>query len=59
MRSVPSKETKAEKTYYTVRESGTLMDIAGRGAVYGDDLKWPTLFRHSSGFICGSISSSL
>lgn len=34
-----------EEALYTVREKGTLLEIAGRPDVYGDPLKWPILFR--------------
>jgi hypothetical protein len=49
----PSKEPVRESTaepeafLYTVRESGTLLEIAQRPDVYGDALKWPALFRHN------------
>lgn len=36
---------RSEETVYRVRESQTLFEIAGRPDVYGDVLKWPTLFR--------------
>jgi hypothetical protein len=38
-----------EETVYRVRESQTLFEIAGRHDVYGDVLKWPTLFRINMG----------
>jgi len=35
----------AKETFYQVRKNDSLSDIAGRREVYGDALKWPSLFR--------------
>jgi len=45
----PVRESLAESetSLYTVRESGTLLEIAQRRDLYGDALKWPSLFRHN------------
>ena len=46
---VKQSEKKVEKKkkvgYYRVRKGDTLFKIAGRKDVYGDPLKWPSLFR--------------
>jgi hypothetical protein len=39
------REVKAEDGHYTVRKGDSLFSIAGREDVYGDPLKWPSLFR--------------
>ena len=40
-----TRESELEATVYRVRESQTLFAIAGRQDMYGDALKWPTLYR--------------
>ncbi len=35
----------AKEAFYQVRKNDSLSDIAGRREVYGDALKWPSLFR--------------
>ena len=37
----------AKEAFYRVRKDESLLDIAGRQDVYGDALKWPSLFRHN------------
>lgn len=37
----------AKDVFCKVRENESLLDIAGRQDVYGDALKWPSLFRHN------------
>lgn len=54
-RSVPSEPESTEavaqihagRQRYTVVGGDTLYSVAGRQDVYGDPLKWPTLFRHN------------
>lgn len=43
----PPQESRApaKETFYKVRKNDSLSDIAGRQEVYGDALKWPSLFR--------------
>ena len=43
----PPQESRApaKETFYKVRINDSLSDIAGRQEVYGDALKWPSLFR--------------
>ncbi len=45
--ALPSTESRApaKETFYKVRKNDSLSDIAGRQEVYGDVLKWPSLFR--------------
>jgi hypothetical protein len=43
--STSESQPESEETVYRVRESETLLEIAGRHDVYGDVLKWPTLYR--------------
>ena len=38
----------AKEAYYKVRKNESLLDIASRQDVYGDALKWPSLFRLNS-----------
>jgi len=35
----------AKESFYRVKKNESLSDIAGRREVYGDALKWPSLFR--------------
>jgi hypothetical protein len=35
----------AKQAFYRVRKNESLLDIAGRQEVYGDAMKWPSLFR--------------
>jgi nucleoid-associated protein YgaU len=35
----------AKESFYRVKKNESLLDIAGRQDVYGDALKWPSLFR--------------
>jgi tetratricopeptide (TPR) repeat protein len=39
------KPVPAKESFYRVKKSESLLDIAGRQDVYGDPLKWPSLFR--------------
>jgi len=44
---IMEKETVVEEVtgYYIIKKGDSLSSIAGRGDVYGDSLKWPTLYR--------------
>ena len=39
----------AKEAFYRVRKNDSLLDIAGRRDVYGDEMKWPSLFRLNMG----------
>jgi len=45
--AIPPTKTRlpAKEAFYRVRKNDSLSDIAGRKEVYGDELKWPSLFR--------------
>jgi len=45
--ALPPTESRApaKEAFYKVRKNDSLSDIAGRQEVYGDALKWPSLFR--------------
>jgi hypothetical protein len=45
--ALPPAESRApaKEAFYKVRKNDSLSDIAGRQEVYGDALKWPSLFR--------------